>query len=85
MLKIDLSNPCESQAFKKNFKDVVLQRQECGNYSPITFGEYDDNHECGRCTGDYSISQGRDQTITCNTGGRFRLEVLWWYHWWHQR
>ena len=74
MLKIDLSNPCEGQAFKKNFKDVVLQRQECGNYSPLVFGEYDDNHECGRCTGDYSISQGRDQTITCVTGGTFRLK-----------
>ena len=74
MLKIDLSNPCEGQAFKKNFKDVVLQRQECGNYSPTTFEEYDDNHECGRCTGDYTISQARDQTITSTTGGRFRLK-----------
>jgi len=74
MLKIDLSNPCDGQAFKKNFKDVVLQRQECGNYAPLTYGEWDENHECGRCTGDYTISQGRDQTITCVTGGRFRLK-----------
>ena len=74
MLKIDLSNPCEPQAFKKNFKDVVLQRQECGNYAPMVFGEWDENHECGRCTGAYSISQGRNQTITCVTGGRFRLK-----------
>ena len=74
MLKIDLSNPCDGQAFKKNFKDVVLQRQECGNYAPLTYGEWDENHECGKCTGDYTISQGRDQTITCITGGKFRLK-----------
>jgi len=74
MLKIDLSNPCDPQSFKKNFKDVVLQRQECGNDSPITFGEFDENHECGKCEGDYTISQGRDQTITTITGGNFKLK-----------
>ena len=74
MMKIDLSNPCDPQAFKKNFKDVVLQRQECGNFAPMLFGEWDENHECGKCTGDYTISQGRDQTITTITGGNFRLK-----------
>lgn len=74
MLKIDLSNPCDPQSFKKNFKDVILQRQECGNDSPITFGEWDENHECGKCEGDYTISQGRDQTITSITGGNFKLK-----------
>ena len=74
MLKIDLSNPCDPQSFKKNFKDVVLQRQECGNDSPITFGEWDENHECGKCEGDYTISQGRYQTITTVTGGNFKLK-----------
>ena len=74
MLKIDLSNPCDPQAFKKSFKDVVLQRQECGNDSPITFGEWDENHECGKCEGDYTISQGRYQTITSITGGNFKLK-----------
>ena len=74
MLKIDLSNPCDPQSFKKNFKDVVLQRQECGNDAPMLFGEWDENHECGKCEGDYTISQGRDQTITSITGGNFRLK-----------
>ena len=74
MLKIDLSNPCDPQSFKKNFKDVVLQRQGCGNDAPITFGEWDENHECGKCDGDYSISQGRNQTITTITGGNFKLK-----------
>lgn len=74
MLKIDLSNPCDPQSFKKSFKDVVLQRQECGNDSPVTFGEWDENHECGKCEGDYTISQGRDQTITSITGGNFKLK-----------
>lgn len=74
MLKIDLSNPCDPQSFKKSFKDVVLQRQECGNDSPITFGEWDENHECGKCEGDYTISQSRYQTITSITGGNFKLK-----------
>ena len=74
MLKIDLGNPCDPQAFKKSFKDVILQRQECGNDAPITFGEFDENHECGKCEGDYTISQGRNQTIKTITGGNFKLK-----------
>ena len=74
MMKIDLSNPCDPQAFTKSFKDVVLQRQECGNFTPLVFGEWDENNECGKCTGDYTVSQGRDQTITTITGGNFRVK-----------
>ena len=61
---------CDTRLLKSGFKDIVLQRQDCGSQVAGT-EQYTIDYECGRCTGGYSNRMNQSQTIEIVTGGTF--------------
>ena len=61
---------CDTRLLKSGFKDIVLQRQDCGSMVAGT-EQYTIDYECGRCTGGYSNRMNQSQTIEVVTGGTF--------------
>ena len=61
---------CDTRLLKSGFKDIVLQRQDCGSQVAGT-EQYTIDYECGKCTGGYSNRMNQSQTIEIVTGGTF--------------
>tara|TARA_X000001036_G_scaffold77598_2_gene69284 strand:+ start:12521 stop:16522 length:4002 start_codon:yes stop_codon:yes gene_type:complete len=61
---------CDTRLMKSGFKDIVLQRQDCGSMVSGT-EQYTIDYECGKCTGGYSNRMNQSQTIEVVTGGTF--------------
>lgn len=72
MKPIDNSNPCDNRLTVLGFKDVYLQRQDCGMKSANSDG-YSIDFECGKCNGSYSMEINKSQTITVQNKGKLKL------------
>ena len=72
MRKIKNESPCDSRLLKHSFRDVTLRRTDCGEKMP-TIQSNDVDYECAQCSGGYSISLNKEQTIAAQVGGTFRF------------
>lgn len=72
MKRIEPQRCGDYRSFDEKFKDVQLQRQDCGALSQPIDG-FGIDWECGKCLGEYSMKVNTEQEIKCLTAGRFRL------------
>ena len=75
MRKLQVGNVCDGRILSSSFKDVTMRRLDCGTNNP-TIQSNSEDHECGQCSGGYSVKLNTLQTVEVKKSATFKVVSL---------
>mgnify|MGYP003321965782 FL=1 len=75
MRKLTRGNECDGRLLASSFKDITMRRLDCGTNLP-TIESNSMDHECGQCSGGYSVKLNNLQTIEVKKSATFKVVSL---------